>query len=66
MNQKELIKHYSAELVKVISAHGAESDATVGAFYRLQAAKMGLPQAEMYKWALNKAEQLEEKTLAVL
>ena len=66
MNQKDLIKHYSAELIKVISAHGAESEYTVGAFYRLQAAKMGIPQSEMYKWALTKADQLQEETLAAL
>jgi hypothetical protein len=64
--QNELIEHYSDELGVVIELQGAASDHTTYAFFLLQAAKIGIPQKEMYKWATKKLEALHEEVLELL
>lgn len=63
MTQIEIIKYQSDQLVKCIESHGADSDYTAVAFYQLQAAKMGKPTTELYKWAEAEFERLKKITL---
>lgn len=61
--QKELIAHFIKYFKKVSSAQGVESDYSTYAFYLLQAAKMNIPEAEIFAWAKAKCDELQTEAL---
>lgn len=61
--QTQNIQHFSAQLTKVIASHGADSDYTAQAFFNLQAARMGIPLDEAFKWAESEMARLKAITL---
>lgn len=62
MNQNKMIEKYSSDLTKVIESFGADSDAVVAAFFRLQAARMGKPITEFFDWVRDESEKIEEES----
>ncbi|MCG9575477.1 hypothetical protein L1D14_04420 [Vibrio tubiashii] len=61
--QSECIEHYSREFIKVFSQWGAESDYTTLAFYKLQAARLGMTGRELHDWANTENLRLKQITL---
>jgi hypothetical protein len=61
MNQKEKIEYYKNQLTKVIQSHGAESDYTTNAFFKLKAAQMGIE--NLHEWATEEGERLHQIAL---
>ena len=66
MNQIQLIEYCSNQLTKVICSHGPESEYVTVAFFKLQAAKMGIPVSEMFIWANAESERLKKLALDAL
>ncbi len=63
MSQIELINYYSEDLKKTLASHGAVSEYFTVAFYKLQAAKMGLPLEELSNWSNDETKRLHQIAL---
>lgn len=63
MNQIERIEYYKKQFIKVVEAHGADSEYATSAFFDLQAAKMNMPLNDSFKWVEKECERLREITL---
>jgi hypothetical protein len=66
---KDLIQYHKNQFLKVMSAYGLDSfksDATTAAFFRLQAAKIGVPEDKIFAWATKKTEEIHEEALTLL
>ena len=61
MDIKRRIKREESQFQKIIEAYGLRSDAALGAFFKFQAAKMGIPEKESFAWASAEVERLQKK-----
>lgn len=64
--QEEQIAYHKQQLEKILKSHGAESEAFTAAFFRLQAAMMGMPIESMFDWANAETERLHKIALEQL
>jgi hypothetical protein len=61
MTQEALVQHYEKQFMKVMEVHGLtdfRSDATINAFFQVQAARFGMDEEKIPAWALNQTEEL--------
>jgi hypothetical protein len=65
-SQVELISFFVDELKKVSQSHDLASDYVSNSFFKLQAAKIGMPTKEIFKWSNEEISRLHEKTLNYL
>lgn len=62
--QKERIAYHTAQLNKVLSSHGADSEHFVHAFFTLRGEIAGIPVNSLFTWANEQRERLHAVAVA--